>query len=420
MTKCPSLSPNGQPKSKADSPDPATFDHDVSKSTMNQIFSPAGKFSLSSILGNNLLINHVETQSSRSSDEAPVKQPAAIHDLKRRLSEISQGSLKSLHQTKKVKSSSHSPTTPPTQGNPSEPKVKTHVFGFRSCLLTSFDALIPKPDGMTMFEFCVRRYFEAVWAGQLDNQSLCSDEVRKFFQTFPSEDLAVDLILYSCPKLQEKINSCPPRITREDMQYFGFRLDNWSEDMNGGAYNGMNDYSDGSLPTNYHGSTSIFAYRVAKQHMNSAYRAVHPRTPMYAEMKKATRTTWSTHVQCPPAYCFQDDWSPLRIKLLESCVMALLQLYSSAHFTRVKREISLATLWSQENVACRADFEALEQKRGFKSLNVSIPYAEDTDTAFDRAKHLFEGTIVPIVYDSIYGASPKFIVQYAATRNYSF
>jgi len=124
---------------------------------------------------------------------------------------------------------------------------------------------------------------------------------------------------------------------------------------------------------------------------SQTYRDKYPNNKLYKAINTMRPTLWNTLFEFETGFGFQDKWSMLRQKLLESFMLALFALYRACHFNRVKRELQIAQLWTGHSLQTREEMESFVQLQKIKATNRSIPYTEEYQAMGDPFKHAFDG-----------------------------
>ena len=277
----------------------------------------------------------------------------------------------------------------PAPATASSVSIKSNVFGRRS-VIKRIDVNQPCPDSMTMFEFCCRVYFKAVWDGH-QNATELPKEYKRFFDDESFESLVQYALNYFESDVQAIVNS---RVfpDADKMAQLGFLPPDWLEEKSGGGYCGVvQPEPDSDMRLGYGGSTNKASRRIGSEHSNREHRQKEPRNPLYKAIDTGREFGFRLLYHVDFAFQTQDEFAPVRLKLLESLMLALFALYDSAHHTRVQWEVHLAQLWSKVPLQSRDDFVALDQQRHMKATNKSIPYAEEARLFFDPYKRILEG-----------------------------
>ena len=177
-----------------------------------------------------------------------------------------------------------------------------------------------------------------------------------------------------------------------EMGLIGVFSNSWCEKQGGGGYSATVPPAEGSdICTSYGGSTHTFKRRLPNEHFRKTYRDKYLNNELYKVINTGRPTVWNTLFEFETGFRFQDKWSMLRQKLLESFMLALFALYHTRDFNRVKRELQIAQLWTGHSLQTREEMETFVQLRKIEATNRSIPYAEEYQAIGDPFKHAFDG-----------------------------
>jgi len=216
-------------------------------------------------------------------------------------------------------------------------------------------------------------------------------EVQEYFRKEPYSVMVSHAIQMFHQSVKDVVNSgIYPNA--QAMTTIGRALLTDDDGANGGGYSCLVPSSiQNALWEAYAGSANHLTRRKG-EHTDPVTWQRQAQNKLYQALASGRPSIWNGMFEFPRTFAFEDEWSLLRQKLLESLHNALFVFYGSSDWKRVRPEVQIAEIaWTELSLKTRDEFEAFELMRGFRATNKSIPYAEEIWNYVDPFKYCFDG-----------------------------